>query len=250
MKIVRFLYQGNSTFGFLENDKIFIAKGESLFELIKTNEVILLSDVEVLPPLTPNKFIAVGLNYKKHALEVNKPVPEEPMLFMISPTSVIATNQSIKIRHSEHLTEHEGELAIIIGKECRNISLEEADDYIFGYTICNDVSDRVLQRKDTQFTRAKSFDTYKPLGPYVVTGIDSSNLKITVKVNDEIRQSSTTADMIFSPQKIVSFLSHTFPLEPGDVIITGTPEGVSSLKGGDVVEVSIENIGNLVNYVN
>lgn len=249
MKILKFSHEGKSHFGILENKSVFIAEGDNIFSLTKTEKQIPLDEVKILPPLIPNKFIAIGLNYKKHAEEVNKPLPEEPMMFLISPSAVIGTDEVIKIKNKENRTEHEGELAIVIGKTCKNVEKHEADEYIFGYTISNDISDRVVQKKDTQFTRAKSYDTYKPLGPYVVTDIDPNNLKIEVTVNDEIRQSSSTSDMIFSPQELVSFLSKAITLEQGDVIITGTPEGVSPLKGGDIVKVCIEKIGCLTNKV-
>lgn len=248
-KVVRFDRNDEILFGFVEGDVIQVAEGKDIFSLQITDETIPLKEVKILPPIEPNNLIAIGLNYKKHAMEVNKPLPEEPMMFLVSPKAACGTGDTIPIPYPEHRVEHEGELAIVIGRNGKNIEVEKADEYIFGYTICNDISDRDLQQKDKQYTRAKSFEKFKPLGPYIATNLQSDNLEIEVTVNGEVKQSSNTADMIFSVSKIVSFISNVFPLSKGDVIITGTPEGVSPLKAGDEIIVRIEGIGELANTI-
>jgi 2-keto-4-pentenoate hydratase/2-oxohepta-3-ene-1,7-dioic acid hydratase in catechol pathway len=249
MKIVRYFENDYSSYGVLEGDEIIKIEG-SIFEPYQiTNQRVPLADVKLLAPIMPGKIIAIGLNYKKHAEEVNKPLPEEPMMFLVSPSAIIGPGDAIHLKNPENRTEHEGELAIVIGKQAADVTQRDALNYVFGYTCCNDISDRILQKKDGQFTRAKSFATYKPLGPVIVTGIDPDQAPIRVLVNGEVRQDSNTSDMIFNTSEIISFVSHVMTLEPGDVIITGTPSGVSPLKDGDIVEVEIEGIGKLTNMV-
>ncbi|MFC0273296.1 fumarylacetoacetate hydrolase family protein [Metabacillus herbersteinensis] len=249
MKFVRFLESGYISYGVLDGNDIIKVEG-SIFDTYQlTDQRVALANVELLAPVEPGKTIAIGLNYKKHAEEVNKPLPEEPMMFLVSSTAVIGPNEAIKLVNPEHKTDHEGELAIVIGKQATEVSVNDALDYVFGYTCCNDVSDRHLQKKDGQFTRAKSFATYKPLGPVIATDINPDDAPIKVRVNGEIRQDSSTNDMIFSTAEVISFVSKVMTLEPGDVIITGTPSGVSPLKDGDIVEVEIEGIGSLKNSV-
>lgn len=249
MKFVRFLESGSIFFGLLEGEDIVKIDGDIFANYSVTKVRIPVSEVKLLAPLQPGKIVAIGLNYKKHAEEVNKPLPTEPMMFLVSPTAVVGPDDEIKLANPEHKTEHEAEIAIVIGKTAEAVSKEEALDYVFGYTICNDVSDRVLQKKDGQFTRAKSFSTYKPIGPVIATDVNPDNCSISLKVNGETRQDSNTSDMIFSTAEIISFVSHVMKLEPGDVIITGTPSGVSPLYDQDVVEVEIEGIGSLSNPV-
>ncbi|MBP1157019.1 MULTISPECIES: fumarylacetoacetate hydrolase family protein [unclassified Paenibacillus] len=249
MKILRYLANGFTSYGLLEGNDIIKIEGSIFGAYQITDQRIPLSEVRLLSPITPGKIVAIGLNYKKHAEEVNKPLPDEPMMFLVSPTAVIGPGDAIQLVNPEHRTEHEGELAIVIGKQAAEVSVTDALDYVFGYTCCNDVSDRHLQKKDGQFTRAKSFATYKPLGPSIVTDINPDEAPIRVRVNGEIRQESNTSDMIFSTAEIVSFVSQVMTLEPGDVIITGTPSGVSPLKDGDIVEVEVAGIGSLTNTV-
>ncbi|ALC91588.1 hypothetical protein AM500_18715 [Bacillus sp. FJAT-18017] len=249
MKFVRFLESDSISYGLLEGEDIVKVNG-NIFENYKvTSERLPVSQVKLLAPLQPGKLVAIGLNYKKHAEEVNKPLPAEPMMFLVSPTAVVGPDDEIKLANPENRTEHEAEIAIVIGKTAEYVSKEEALQYVFGYTVCNDVSDRVLQKRDGQFTRAKSFSTYKPLGPVIATDVDPDNCPISLRVNGETRQDSNTSDMIFSTAEIVSFVSHVMRLEPGDVIITGTSSGVSPLYDGDVVETEIKGIGILSNPV-
>ena len=171
------------------------------------------------------------------------------MLFLVSPTAVVGPGDAIRLPTLEHRIDHEAELAVVIGRGGKDIPREKAEEYIFGYTCANDVSNRVLQARDGQNTRAKSFDTFKPLGPAIATELDPSDLSVCCRVNGEIRQDGRTSDMIHAVPALVEFISSVFPLEPGDVILTGTPSGVGPLRPGDLVEVTVEGIGTLSNRV-
>ncbi|WP_411504275.1 fumarylacetoacetate hydrolase family protein [Brevibacillus centrosporus] len=249
MKYVRFSENASVSYGLVEGDEVIKLTGSIFASYEKTDEKYALNQVHLLAPVQPGKIVAIGLNYKKHAEEVNKPLPEEPMMFLVAPSAVIGPDERILLAQPEHRNEHEGELAIVIGKRAKDVSTDEALDYVLGYTCCNDVSDRILQKKDGQFTRAKSFETYKPLGPAIVTDVNPDDLPIRVRVNGEVRQDSNTSDMIFPTAELISFVSKVMTLEPGDIIITGTPSGVSPMHAGDVVEVEIEGIGTLKNVV-
>ncbi len=199
--------------------------------------------------INPSKVIAVGLNYRDHARELNMELPAYPLIFMKPSTSVIGDGNEIVFPAQTKELHYEGELAIVIGTLARTVPAEEADDFIAGFTCANDVTARDIQRMDGQWTRAKSFDTFCPLGPRVVKGIDPTALAIATRVNGQVRQHSTTANMIFNVWDLVSFISGIMTLLPGDVIITGTPPGVGALLPGDTVEVEIEGIGILKNTV-
>lgn len=222
----------------------------------------------VAPVLNPSKIICLGLNYKDHAAETGQKLPKLPMLFNKASTAVIGMDDPIIIPHTRRkmvkplfpirFLDYEVELAIVIGEPCKRVSIEDAPKYILGYTILNDVSARMEQLLDKQFFRSKSFDTFAPLGPWIVTSdeLDPKNLKITCKVNGEVMQDSNTSNMNFNVFEIVSFISDSITLLPGDIIGTGTPPGVGaarnppkSLKAGDLVEVTIEKIGTLRNRV-
>jgi len=233
----------------------FIAHGEiyeGFFEV--KNGVIDFDGLEFkhakfLPPVKPTKIVCVGLNYIDHAKELNMPLPDEPVLFLKPPSAVIGHEDFIELPSQSKRVDYEGELAIVIAKKCKNVGRDEALDYVLGYTCFNDVTARDLQQKDGQWTRAKSFDTFAPIGPYVACFKDASNLKIETRLNGKVVQSSNTSNLIFDVPKLVEFVSSIMTLSKGDVIATGTPAGVGMLKPGDVVEVEIENIGVLRNYV-
>lgn len=235
---------------FVANGKLF----EGRFEILK-NRVLFdqfefpISSVKFLPPVEPTKIVAVGLNYIDHANELGIPVPEEPIIFLKPPSAVIGDQDPIVLPKLSSRVDYEGELGVVIGKRCRNVSKEKAKDFILGYTCFNDVTARDLQVKDGQWTRAKSFDTFAPVGPYIVEIGDASNLKIETRVNGEIRQSSSTSNMIFDVFTLLEFISSIMTLEKGDLIATGTPAGIGMLKDGDLVEVEIEGIGVLRNPV-
>jgi 2-keto-4-pentenoate hydratase/2-oxohepta-3-ene-1,7-dioic acid hydratase in catechol pathway len=199
--------------------------------------------------INPSKIVAVGLNYRDHARELNMEIPEYPLIFLKPSTSVIGTGDEIIFPAQTKELHYEGELAIVIGTQTRNVPVEAALDHIAGFTSANDVTARDLQRLDGQWTRAKSFDTFCPLGPRIVKDIDPGKLGISTRVNGKIRQQSNTANMIFNVYELVSFISGIMTLLPGDVIITGTPPGVGPLVPGDIVEIDIEGIGILKNTV-
>ena len=216
----------------------------------ETDIVQELDTYELLAPCFPSKIIAVGKNYRQHAAEMGTPVPDEPLLFLKPPTTVIANEDKIKYPVQSHQVDYEGELALVIGDRCSKVNTEQAAKNIWGYTIANDVTARDLQRKDNQWTRAKGFDTFCPLGPWIVREL-SIEAKIKTFINSEEapRQSGTISDMVFSPDFLVSYISQIMTLFPGDVILTGTPEGVGSMKPGDAVRVEIEGIGCISNQV-
>jgi 2-keto-4-pentenoate hydratase/2-oxohepta-3-ene-1,7-dioic acid hydratase in catechol pathway len=229
-----------------------IVRGGSLSveeeRIVSSGEVLNLKDVELLAPCQPTKIVCVGLNYVEHAKELKMQLPIEPILFIKPPTAVLAPEGEIIYPQSSQQVDYEGELGVVIGKRCKNVQPDDAEKYILGYTCFNDVTARDLQKKDGQWTRAKSFDTFAPIGPWI-SKIDSSHLDIQTRVNGMIKQKSNTSDMIFGVPKLVEFISGIMTLEPGDVIATGTPPGVGPLKKGDVVEVEIEGIGTLRNSV-
>jgi 2-keto-4-pentenoate hydratase/2-oxohepta-3-ene-1,7-dioic acid hydratase in catechol pathway len=207
-----------------------------------------LEEVELLAPVDPSKVVCVGLNYAEHAKELKMDLPTEPIIFMKPPSAVIGPGADIVMPPSSSQVDYEGELAVVIKERCRNVPAERADDYVLGYANFNDVTARDLQRKDGQWTRAKSFDTFAPMGPYVVD-LDPSDLEIQTRVNGRLRQSSRTSDLIFPVPELIEFVSEIMTLLPGDVIATGTPPGVGSLSAGDYVEVEIEGLGVLKNGV-
>ncbi len=203
--------------------------------------------VKFLPPTEPSKIVAVGLNYVDHAAELSMPLPDEPVIFLKPPSAVIGDGDPIVLPDVGRI-DYEGELAVVIAKECRDVAASDAADYILGYTCFNDVTARDLQAKDGQWTRAKSFDTFAPLGPYIAELDDAGKLSIVTRLNGEVVQKSNTSNMVFDVFELVSFISSVMTLKPGDVIATGTPAGVGQLRHGDVVEVEIEGIGVLRNF--
>lgn len=208
-----------------------------------------LADVELLPPVQPSKIIGIGLNYRAHAEEMKKKLPEEPLMFFKPSTAVVAPEQSIVMPRGYDRIDFEGELAVVFSKPARNVSAAQAFDVIAGFCCINDVTVRDLQVRDIQYTRAKGFDTFAPIGPYLVSGIDPMNLQITTRVNDQVRQSSSTSDMIFPVPQLVEAVTRVMTMLPGDIIATGTPPGVGPIQPGDVIEIEIEGIGILRNSV-
>ncbi|MEL6603935.1 MAG: fumarylacetoacetate hydrolase family protein [Cyanobacteria bacterium J06614_10] len=207
-------------------------------------------DYTLLAPCAPSKVIAVGRNYAKHAAELGNDLPKSPLLFMKPPTSVIAADAPIFYPPQSERVDYEGELAVVIGDRCKDCEVEEARHKIWGYTIANDVTARDLQRQDGQWTRAKGFDTFCPLGPWIVREIPTcAALQTFINSEDTPRQSSSIADMIFSPEYLVSYISQAITLLPGDVVLTGTPEGVGPVEIGDRIRIEIEGIGSLENRI-
>jgi len=249
MKIARVLYKKRIVWGEVK-DNYLLALKEPPFNRIKySSEKIDLKDCSFLPPAEPQKIILAGLNYRRHAEELKMPIPDHPLIFLKPPSSLIGQNDAIIYPACVKRLDYEAELAVVIGKKAENIDEKNSGDYIFGLTCLNDVTARDLQKEDGQWTRAKSFDTFCPLGPWVETDADGSDLDIKLYLNGEVRQNSSTRDFIFSIPRLVSFISGVMTLFPGDVIATGTPSGIGPMKAGDIVEVEIENIGRLINRV-
>jgi len=222
----------------------------SPFEQFRREEAAIpIEDVELLPPVQPGKIICVGRNYPSHAAEMQRDVPDIPLLFLKPPGSVIGPGAPIRLPPQSKQVEHEAELALVIGMRGRWIKPEHVNEHIFGYTIANDVTARDLQRIDSQWTRSKGFDTFCPLGPWIETEFDPADAMITCTVSGQMRQMGSTRDMVFTTRKLVAFISSVMTLEPGDVILSGTPAGVGPLHEGDEVRIEIENLGVLTNPV-
>jgi 2-keto-4-pentenoate hydratase/2-oxohepta-3-ene-1,7-dioic acid hydratase in catechol pathway len=249
LKLIRYLKNDQPCYGLMEGEAIYAIEGSIFGEFCKVEKVAALTEVSLLAPCRPTKILAVGLNYRTHAAEAGYDVPPEPLVFSKPPSSVIGPLEPIVYPILSQQVDYEGELAVVMGRRARNVPTEKAPDFILGYTCGNDVTARDLQRRDDQWTRAKGFDTFCPLGPYIVTDLDPAHLAIRTRVNGAIRQSSSTADMVFSVAELIATISQVMTLEPGDVILTGTPSGVGPLQPGDVVEVEIEGIGTLRNPV-
>jgi 2-keto-4-pentenoate hydratase/2-oxohepta-3-ene-1,7-dioic acid hydratase in catechol pathway len=252
MKIVRYSdAAGAAATGILEGSTIYSASGDLFSGLTKGAAVGDVESVKLLAPIAPGKVVCIGLNYAKHAAEGGVfDLPTEPIIFMKPTTAIIGPGETIEIANVENDTHYEAELAIVIGKTAKNVEEANALDYVLGYTCGNDVSDRVLQKKDGQWVRAKGFDTYCPLGPVIETSIaDVADISVASRLNGTTRQSSSTRDLIFSVPFLISFLSKVMTLEPGDVIMTGTPEGVGGMKPGDTIEIEIGGVGVLKNPV-
>jgi 2-keto-4-pentenoate hydratase/2-oxohepta-3-ene-1,7-dioic acid hydratase in catechol pathway len=247
IKYVRYSYQNKQSYGILKGETIEELSGNLFESPQKTGKKMDLSAVKLLAPCQPSKIIAVGLNYKSHL--GNRPVPKYPGLFAKYPTCIIGTEESIIMPPDAESLHYEGELVVVIGKKAKNVSLTEAPNYIFGVTAGNDVSERTWQSADLQWLRAKASDTFGPLGPAIVKGLNYNNLLLQTKLNGEIRQSERTRDLIYNVDEIVSYVSHYITLLPGDIIFTGTPGSTKEMKIGDIVEIEIENIGILRNRV-
>lgn len=254
MKICRFEYKSETYLGTLQNDLIFpIESFQDINEKINSkgqNEPIKLKDAELLLPVIPSKIVCVGRNYSDHAKELGNEVPKEPLLFLKAPSAIILDKQAIILPAQSKQVEHEGELGVVIGRSCKNLSENENPlEYILGYICLNDVTARDLQRKDVQFTRAKSFDTFCPVSSFIETDLDASNIRVITKVNGVVKQEGRTSQMVFPVPFLIRYISNQMTLNAGDIIATGTPAGVSMLNEGDVCEVEIEGIGVLRNPV-
>ena len=209
-----------------------------------------LDEVRLLAPARPSKIVCVGRNYLEHAAELGNKMPAEPLLFLKPPSAIIASGETIQLPPASARVEHEGELAVVIGREARRLPQDQDPlDYVLGYTCLNDVTARDLQRKDVQFTRAKSFDTFCPVGPLITTELDPGNVLVTTRLNGATKQQARTSAMAFPVPFLVRYISQIMTLLPGDIIATGTPAGVSPMKAGDVVEVEVEGVGVLRNEV-
>ena len=258
MRIVRFSPGPDSglgsdpLFGVLEDDAtITVITGDPIYSGIqKTAATVPVSAVRLLAPVIPrSKVVCIGKNYADHAAEMGGVVPDEPIIFLKPNTSVIGPNDTIVWPEMSDRIDHESELAIVIGRLCKDVPLERVSDVIFGYTIANDVTARDLQKKDGQWTRAKSFDTFCPLGPWIDTDFIPGTQKITATVNGEVKQSAQLSDMIFKVPEIINFVSRVMTLLPGDIILTGTPAGIGPMIAGADATMAIEGLGELTNKV-
>jgi 2-keto-4-pentenoate hydratase/2-oxohepta-3-ene-1,7-dioic acid hydratase in catechol pathway len=250
MRIVRFSLAGRTGYGILEGEQVSPLWDTPYSGLAKSGEVLALGDVTLIAPCEPTKIVALGLNYRDHAAEFGRAVPEEPLIFLKPSTAVIGPEAHIRCPAMSRRVDYEAELGVVMGRLARHVSEARAFDYVLGYTAVNDVTARDLQKKDGLFTRAKGFDTFAPLGPWIETEIaDPDNLLVEAYLNGERRQHSNTSNLVFSVAHLIAFISRIMTLLPGDVIATGTPAGVGPMRPGDVVEVRVEGIGTLRNPV-
>jgi 2-keto-4-pentenoate hydratase/2-oxohepta-3-ene-1,7-dioic acid hydratase in catechol pathway len=251
MRICRFCdNKSDKRFGIVEDKTVIEIEGTPFESFIRKDKKHHLDEIKLLAPCAPSKIVAIGLNYKDHAKEMNKKIPDDPMLFLKPSSSVIGDKDTILCpTHMSSRIDYEGELAVVIKKEAKNVNPDDALSFILGYTCLNDVTARDLQSKDVQFTRAKGFDTFAPLGPWIETTLNPFDLEIKTFLNGETKQHSNTSNLIFAVPKLISFISRVMTLYPGDVISTGTPGGISAMNVGDKVEVKIQSIGTLTNYV-
>ena len=262
MRIARFTTGDDPTFGIVtgdvddygipdEDSLITVLAGDPLYVgLQPTDQQLRLSDARLLSPVLPrSKVVGIGRNYAAHAAEMGNDLPDEPLMFLKPNTSVVGPGDPVFYPRQTQELHYEGELAVVIGRICRDVPKEKYADVIHGYTVGNDVTARDLQRKDGQFTRAKGFDSFCPLGPWVETDLDVSDLRVQTYLNGEVKQDGRTSDLIFDVPTLIAHVTSVMTLLPGDVILTGTPEGVGPMNAGDEVEISIQGIGNLTNKV-
>jgi len=250
MKIVRFDQEGRSGYGVLDGEKILPIWENPFAGITETGETLVLSDVTLLAPCEPSKIVALGLNYRDHAAEFGHQVPEEPLIFLKPSTAVIGPEAAIIYPKMSRRVDYEAELAVVIGKTAHRVREDDALEYVLGYTCFNDVTARDLQKKDGLFTRAKGFDTFAAMGPWIETAIgDPDNVMVEAYLNGEPRQHASTSNMVFGVRRLIAFISEVMTLLPGDVISTGTPSGIGPMRPGDVVEVRVEGIGTLRNQV-
>ncbi len=250
MKIIRYQMNGDEPkYGWMLDDRIGEIQGNIFGEYRRREAKTPLSDLKLVAPCEPSKILCIGRNYVEHAKELGNEVPKVPLVFMKPPSSIIANGDHIILPPQSKQVEHEAELVVVIGKRTKNVTAETAKEYIFGYTIGNDITARDLQKTDGQWTRAKGFDTFCSFGPWIDTDFDASDAVVTCRVNGQMRQMASTRDMVFNVGTLIAYISSVMTLEPGDLIFTGTPAGVGELKNGDEVVVEIEGLGALKNPV-
>jgi 2-keto-4-pentenoate hydratase/2-oxohepta-3-ene-1,7-dioic acid hydratase in catechol pathway len=251
MRIARYECEGRARYGIadLESGKVREIAGEPFDRVETTGDARRLEEVRLLAPVVPGKIVAVGLNYKDHARELGMKIPEEPLLFLKAPSALNDPGGEIVYPPQSQRVDYEAELAVVIGRVAKNVKEEDAAAHIFGYTCINDVTARDLQLKDVQFARAKGFDTFAPLGPWIVTDFDPTEASVRCLVNGEVQQDGNTREMGASVYRLVAYISSIMTLFPGDVIATGTPPGIGPLRVGDVVTVDVGGIGALTNRV-
>lgn len=250
MRIIRYLdHEKKPAYGWVLEDRVGPITGSPYESFRRAETEMRLEEVQLLPPVSPGKILCIGRNYVAHAEEKGAEVPEVPLLFLKPPSAVVGPGEAILLPPQSQEVEHEGELAVVIGKRSRWLDAQRAGDAVLGYTIANDVTARDLQRRDGQWSRAKGFDTFCPVGPWIETDFDPSDAVITTTVSGQLRQMGSTRDMVFRVRQLLAYASSVMTLEPGDLLLTGTPAGVGPLKDGDEVVVSIEGLGELRNPV-
>ncbi|MFC2063722.1 fumarylacetoacetate hydrolase family protein [Chloroflexota bacterium] len=250
MRLVRFKFKKEDpTFGWIQDDKVGRIIGDPFGSYRRLKAEVPLKDVKLLAPVQPSKIVCIGRNYLAHAKEREAEVPELPLFFLKPPSAIINPGEEIVLPAQSSRVDHEAELVAVIGKTCKNATIEEARQVVYGYTIGNDVTARDIQKSDGQWTRGKGFDTFCPFGPWVDTDFDPSDALITCRVSGQPRQMASTRDLIFSVESLIAFISAGMTLLPGDIIFTGTPAGIGPLVDGDEVIVEIEGLGKLVNPV-
>jgi len=256
LRIVRFSMEGKIKYGLFESDVIRCLRGSPFARfggsgmLRKLDGITYkVAEVRLLAPCIPSKIVALGLNYRRHAEETKMPLPSVPLIFLKPSTAVIGPDDGIILPLDSSRVDYEGELGIVIGRKAKGVPKDRVRDYILGYTCVNDVSERHVQKMDGQWTRAKGYDTFAPIGPWIETDIDPNDLKLETYLNGELRQSARTSELIFGVAELVSFISTVMTLLPGDIIATGTPSGIGRMSPGDIVEVKIEGIATLRNFV-
>jgi 2-keto-4-pentenoate hydratase/2-oxohepta-3-ene-1,7-dioic acid hydratase in catechol pathway len=248
MRVVRVFTGEDVRYGLADAGSITLISDEP-FAAWETDDVVPLAGARLMPPAMPTKIVCVGVNYKTHAREMGHELPTEPLIFLKPPTSMNAPGGEIHLPPGVGRVDYEGELAVVMGRRAHRVSADDALSCVLGYTCANDVTARDLQKRDGQWTRAKGFDGFCPLGPWVETDVDPSDLLLETYVNGQVRQSARTSDMIFDVPAVVSFVSHVMTLLPGDIVLTGTPSGIGELHSGDTVEVRIQGIGSLSSRV-
>ena len=251
MRLVRFRFGDRIATGAIDDDTngVRILQGTFFEDPLPTGEVVPLDDVRLLAPVLPSKLVCVGKNYAAHAAEFGMTVPEEPLLFLKPSTAVIGPGDPIRLLPISRRVDYEGEMAVVIGRLARDVKSDDAYRYILGYTCANDVTLRDLQHTEDQWARAKGFDGSCPLGPWIQTELDPNDVRVETRLNGEIRQAAQTSDMVFGVATLIEYITEFMTLLPGDVLLTGTPEGVGRLAAGDVVEVEVEGVGSLSNIV-
>lgn len=255
MRLCRFLHSSSTEprYGVLDGETIYPVSQNEYFEPGKkalSQAPVALTHTRLIAPVKPSKIVCVGRNYREHAAELGNKMPDAPLLFLKAPSAVIGTDEVIELPPHSDQVEHEGELGVVIGRTAQRIQGDEDPlDFVLGYTCLNDVTARDLQRKDVQFTRGKSFDTFCPVGPVIVSDIDPLNVSVTTRLNGEVKQQGNTSDMAFPVPFLIKYIADIMTLYPGDLIATGTPAGVSRMRPGDVVEVEVGGIGVLRNPI-
>ena len=249
MRIARFSAGGDPEYGILDGPELAVLKTHPLVSLETSGKRVATKSVRIVAPTLPSKIVCIGMNFSAHASEIALEVPAEPLMFFKPSTAVIGPGDPIRLPRQSKQVELEVELAIVIGRVTKDITVEQAAEHIWGYTIANDITARDLQFKDLQWARSKGFDTFCPLGPWIETDFVPESQELQSRVNGEARQHGIVSDMVFEPHHLVSFVSENVTLLPGDVILTGSPAGISGIQSGDLVECEIEGIGTLINPV-